>query len=277
MVEVLCIICEKPQMFLVRSRIDMSRFDTMGPAQMAIPDFVKASGYKNITDNADCPFQKGHQTPLTAFPWIMGHPDLASHFNNFMSLNHSGQPSWLDAYPIQEHFAKAKPGQAFMVDVGGGLGHQLLALQKRYGDQVPSDSLVLQDLPVVIGMAPEMPGVKNMIQDIFDPQVVKNANIYYFRNVLHDWPDEKAIEILKRTAAAMGPDSVVLLDEIYAPNTNVHWQIASLDIMLMSGAAARERTHDEWADLIGKAGFKISKIYPYNPVLKDSVLEIVPV
>lgn len=218
----------------------------MGPAQFAIPDFVKESRWKDVTDNANCPFQKGHGTPLTAFPWIMGHPELAGHFNHFMSLNHVGQPTWLDVYPIASHLAAAKPGQALMLDVGGGLGHQAAALQAHLAGKAPSGSpIILQDLPEVIGMAPEIPGVQKMVQNVFDAQQVKNANVYYFRNVLHDWPDDKAIEILKNTKKAMGPDSVVLIDEICAPNQGVHWQIVALDIMLMSGAAARERTHDE--------------------------------
>jgi hypothetical protein len=34
------------------------------------------------------------------------------------------------------------------------------------------------------------------------------------RNIIHDYPDEWAIVILKNTIAALGPDSVILIDDM---------------------------------------------------------------
>ena len=43
------------------------------------------------------------------------------------------------------------------------------------------------------------------------------------RTVLHDWDEENSIKILKNTAAAMGADSQLLIDEMALPNKDVHW------------------------------------------------------
>lgn len=42
------------------------------------------------------------------------------------------------------------------------------------------------------------------------------------RNIIHDYPDEKAAVILRNTAAALSPDSLILIDDMVLPNSGVH-------------------------------------------------------
>ena len=52
--------------------------------------------------------------------------------------------------------------------------------------------------------------------DFFTPQPVNDADIFLLRYILHDWPNSKAIEILKRLrgAAVPGKTRVVVIDGV---------------------------------------------------------------
>ena len=52
--------------------------------------------------------------------------------------------------------------------------------------------------------------------DFFTPQPVKDADIFLLRRLLHDWPNPKAIEILKqlREVAVSGRTRVVVIDAV---------------------------------------------------------------
>lgn len=103
------------------------------------------------------------------------------------------------------------------------------------------------------------------------------ARIYYMRNIIHDYPDDKAVIILKNTIAALAPDSVILIDDMVLPNSGAHWQATQLDLTMMTALASMERTQEQWCALTEKAGLKINKIYTYTATLQDSIIECVPV
>lgn len=95
------------------------------------------------------------------------------------------------------------------------------------------------------------------------------------RNILHDFPDEKCVTILKNTAAALASGSVILIDEIVIPDTGAHFQATQQDMIVMATFAAMERTEEQWYNLVEAAGLKVTKIYPYSFGERDSVIEVV--
>ena len=52
--------------------------------------------------------------------------------------------------------------------------------------------------------------------DFFSPQPIRNADIFLLRNILHDWPNAKAVEILRRLreAAVPGKTKLVVIDAV---------------------------------------------------------------
>jgi demethylsterigmatocystin 6-O-methyltransferase len=95
------------------------------------------------------------------------------------------------------------------------------------------------------------------------------------RNIMHDYSDDRAVIILKNIVAAMGPDSMILIDDLVLPDVGVGLFEVSVDITMMAGLAARERTLEQWtALLVDKAGLRINRIYRYTD-LGDSVIEAV--
>jgi chemotaxis methyl-accepting protein methylase len=111
------------------------------------------------------------------------------------------------------------PKESIVVDVGSGLGGFSLKLSKLF----PELDIVLQDMPNVVERAEttfwpiqnphaiSRGKVRFMAHDIFHPNPVKEADVYYVRNVLLDWTDEKVVFILQNLRASMGKNSRLLI------------------------------------------------------------------
>jgi hypothetical protein len=51
--------------------------------------------------------------------------------------------------------------------------------------------------------------------DFFEPQPLKDVSVFYLRAVLHDWPDDKAIKILRNLREIARPETrLVFQDQI---------------------------------------------------------------
>ena len=83
------------------------------------------------------------------------------------------------------------------------------------------------------------------------------------------------MEILQNIKDAMAPDSYILIDDMVLPNVGVHWQQAQLDMLMMAALGARERTQEQWNQLLQSAGLKINKVHTYTESLQDSIIEAV--
>ena len=104
---------------------------------------------------------------------------------------------WFEFYPVEEKLRndRTRQADALLVDIGGGLSHDLMAFKARYPDL--QGRLILQDLPAAIDDIKDLaPGIEAMKYDFFTPQPVEGARAYYLRTVLHDWLDKQTLIIL---------------------------------------------------------------------------------
>lgn len=80
-----------------------------------------------------------------------------------------------DFYPVKENLVKGAStaeDAVFLVDLGGGKGHDLEELKRKHLN-LPG-RLVLQDLASVLAEAKELdPGIMKMEHDFFTPQPVQ--------------------------------------------------------------------------------------------------------
>jgi ubiquinone/menaquinone biosynthesis C-methylase UbiE len=108
-----------------------------------------------------------------------------------------------------------------VVDVGGGMGDAAREIIRNTKDTV----CVVQDLPDVMSQAKEKLTAEEqerltfMSHDFFEPQPVDNADVYFFRWILHDWADEAAVAILKALVPVLKPNVSVLLQEFIVPES----------------------------------------------------------
>jgi hypothetical protein len=80
--------------------------------------------------------------------------------------------------------------------------------------------------------------------------------------------------MLSQTKEAMGPDSVMLLDEMVLPEAGVNAYATSMDLTMMAAFASMERTEAHWRRLLADLGLRLHRIYNYNPASYESVMDV---
>ena len=235
------------------------------PAVANLPAYLSSTNYQNPNDAYDGPWQYGMSTPLHYFSWVATKPIYQAAFNATMAVVRRNRgPEWYKTYPVSTELSlppSSPPNRVLLVDIGGGIGHELLALHATY-PSLPG-SLVLQDLPTVIDtISPPLPtGIQAMQHDFFAPQPIKGAKAYYMRAVLHDWPDKQALIILKHIRDAMAEDSVLLVNEAVIEEKGVGLFNAYMDLTMMVGFNAMERTRKQLEGLLEEAGLVLKKVW----------------
>lgn len=233
---------------------------------------------------------------MHSFAWFGENPKHLDYFNDYMALRRKPQLSWLTVYPVAEEargWDAKDNSRAIYVNIGGGIGHQCAQFRERYPD-LPG-RVILQDLPHSIAQALPTAGVENLAHNFFEPQPIKgectlqtptrtflgvqltqstDAKFYFLRGVLHDHPHHKARAILEQTKAAMGPESVLLVDEMIFPEKGVNLAAASIDMTMLTALAGLERTEAQWREIFDEVGLELVKTYVYNPSNYEGVMHV---
>lgn len=187
---------------------------------------------------------------------------MSTAFNETMALQKTGEEeTFVSSYPVAERLSNDDTERVLFVDVGGGVGHQLVKFQKRAKEL--KGKFVVEDLPAVLEEAKDLPGdFVKVGHDFFQPQPesLKGAKAFYLRMILHDWPQMQAEAILKNIAAVMADDSVVLIHEVILPETGVGHFEAKMDWHLLN-LGALERTEEQWRELAASAGLQVNGIW----------------
>lgn len=199
-----------------------------------------------------------------------------------MSAYRAGKPTWCDPgfYPVSERLVEGFDtgiSPTLLVDVGGGLGHDLKELGAKY-PYLPG-TLLLQDRAEVISSLPRSVADQDpvpfeaVVHDFFTPQRVLHARAYYLHSVLHDWSDDDCVRILHNLRPAFKEGySKILLNEIVVEEQAASLAAASMDQLMLVLGAMRERTEVQWKDLLQKAGLRVVKIWSY-PGVAESLIE----
>lgn len=201
------------------------------------------------------------------FPWLAQNPDLAADFNLFMT-SHRPLAHWTENFPIQEKLfndnnVTINDNAPLVVDVAGGFGHDLRLIKNKI-IPIYKGQFVLEDQASVIDTVPDDlrdMDIQYVKHDFFKPQPIKGARLYTLKSILHDWADDKALEILQNIAAAMEPgySKIWILDGIM-PETNAPKALIGMDILMMMFLCAFERTEKQWHALLDQAGLVITDV-----------------
>lgn len=248
---------------------------------MELPSFLESIDWQNPTDGTSCNFHHAHKTKDNAFLHMSTtDPEAVVSFNDAMECHSRyNLVPWTTLYPTETVVSagRTKPDRVLVVDVGGGKGHDLSKFAAKHPG-VGRGSLVLQDLPDMIktGVAPDAEG-KISIQphDFLTPQPVRGARAYFMHNVIHDWDDDAAVEILRQITPAMERGySRLLLHESLVDRVNPLARVTSSDLAMLAWFSSHERTEKEWHGLMGRCGLKITNIYrPVGLTSPECVIE----
>ncbi|XP_027352535.1 isoliquiritigenin 2'-O-methyltransferase-like [Abrus precatorius] len=148
---------------------------------------------------------------------------------------------------------KGYEGISTLVDVGGGNGQSLKMIVSKY----PSIKAINFDLPQVIQHAPPLSGIEHVGGDMFES--VPQGDAIILKAVLHNWSDEKCVEILRNCYKALPANGKVIIVELVLPEnpeaTDASKMISILDNIMFITAGGRERTEKQYESLGKRAGF----------------------
>lgn len=156
-------------------------------------------------------------------------------------------------------------------DIGGGRGHLLQGVLR----SAASATGVLFDQPHVIQQASSVASDRLTLQagDFFTDDLPA-CDAYLLMEVIHDWDDEQATRILRSVrSAAPTHAKVLIIEAIVADDPGPGWP-KTLD-MWMLAIGGKQRTQQEYADLLANARFKFTR--EIDTHAGASIIEAVPV
>ena len=86
------------------------------------------------------------------------------------------------------------------------------------------------------------------------------ADAYLLKSILHDWPDQECIAILRTCANALNPGGAVLVVETLLDRPGYEAEAAFSDLNMLVLPGGRERTAAEYAALFDAAGLQLSRV-----------------
>jgi hypothetical protein len=193
---------------------------------------------------------------MDAWLYRQQHPEEQAVFDGAMTGNSLAHArAVLEAYDFKP-FSR-------IVDIGGGQGlllrEVLLACPASHG--------VLFDQPQVVESTALMatPGLENRVETLagsFFDTIPSGGDAYVMKVILHDWDDDKAIEILRSCSRAMSPAATLVVIErvIGPPNQIPEAKFSDLNMLVSHGAL--ERTREEFDELFAKGGFRLEQVIP---------------
>jgi orsellinic acid C2-O-methyltransferase len=193
---------------------------------------------------------------MRIFQFVAEHPLQAQGFHSAMSERTAAfAPSVASGYDFS--------GVGTVADIGGGKG-TLLAAILRANSHVRG---VLFDQPAVTAEAAEVLGAAGVndrceiVPGDFFEGVPKGADRYILANVLHDWDDTRAVQILSNCRRAMAKNGRVLIVERLIPDDpSDALPVLLSDINMLVFTGGQERTNAEYTNLLTDAGLELGNV-----------------
>jgi hypothetical protein len=191
-----------------------------------------------------------------AFEYLAKHPDESAVFNEGMTgFSMQESPAVAEAYDFSPF--------GTVVDVGGGHGHLLCTILKKY----PGPKGVVFDSPhVAEGATPRIAeaGLADRCRaeggDFF--KAVPPGDAYVMKHIIHDWPDDRSTMILRNCRKAANSGAKLILVEMVIPPGNGPSPGKLLDLEMLVIASGKERTEAEYAELLAGAGWRLTRVVP---------------
>jgi hypothetical protein len=165
---------------------------------------------------------------------------------------------------------------ATVANVGGATGNMLAAILSHH----PQPQGVLFDRPHVVRDAPALLAARGVSARVriepgdFFERVPAGGDAYVLSHIIHDWNEEQCLTILGHCRHVMKPGARLLIVETVLPTGDTPHQGKIQDMVMLVIPGGQERTEAEYADLLGKAGFKLTRVVPTESVV--SIVEAIP-
>ncbi len=200
------------------------------------------------------------------FNYIPQNPAYRDVFNYAMS-SYSATHTKLVLEALRHYdFSKIKS----LCDIGGGHGHLLCNILRQHpelhGTVLELESTI-RDRELLwaekMGIADRC---KYLAGDMF--REVPSSDAYIMKMILHDWSDEECVKILSNIQQASTSGGRILIVEHVVPGPGISHFSKLFDIHMMCALTGRERTQNEYVELLEKAGLKyVETHYPASKTI----------
>ena len=200
-------------------------------------------------------FEHAHGKPV--FDYIAEVPEEAALLSEAMNGFHGEEPPEVAAAYDFSRFTT-------IIDIGGATGNMLSAILARH----TGPRGILFDMPHVVTDASAFLKSRNMSDRVkiesgnFFQSVPSGGDAYVLSHIIHDWSEEQCLTILGNVRKAMKPDGRLLIVEMVLPDGDEPHPGKILDIVMLVMPGGQERTKREYAALLEKAGFKLTRVVP---------------
>jgi hypothetical protein len=190
------------------------------------------------------------------FQYFQENPAEAKIFNDAMTnISTLDSPAVAAAYSFE--------GIGSVVDVAGGHGLLLATVLGRN----PHLKGTLLDAPHVVEGAKEGPLKPYLSRctlvggDMFS-SVPPGADAYMMKHIIHDWPDELCIKLLKLCRKAVNPGGrLLVVDGVIRPG-NEFSPDKFLDLQMLLFPGGMERTEEQFGKLLAASGWRLNRVVP---------------
>ena len=188
---------------------------------------------------------------VSFYDYLNVNPDAARNFHESMA-----------AQAVPAGFASCDlSGVSHVVDLGGGNGTLLAEVLGRHPDMRGT----LVELPDAVAVArPRLAAFADRVDFVegsFFEVVPAGADLYVMCRVLHNWRDESALSVLRRTRAAMSPGARLAVLEEFLPDEGPGAGGAGIiDLLMLVTLEGRDRTATEYRELVAAAGFTVTDV-----------------
>jgi SAM-dependent methyltransferase len=205
------------------------------------------------------------------FAYYAKHPAVAEIFNRAMTdESRQVSPQVARAYDFS--------GAGQVVDIGGGVGAQLVMILRQY----PRSTGILFEQPSVaeaarayVASQGDVARRLEVAEGDFFRGVPEGADVYLVKRVLHDWPDDAAVRILESCRRAARPTSKLLIVELVVGHGKQSFPYAErqdLNMQVLFGGC--ERSVAEYEALLARSHFRLARTLTTDG--PHSILEAVP-
>jgi O-methyltransferase domain/Dimerisation domain len=207
---------------------------------------------------------------MNVFQYLQHHPEMARMFDDAMTnFSEVFGPAVAAAYDFG--------AWGSVMDVGGGNGMLLADILRAY----PGLHGILGDLPHVLERARHRGFLGGQLESRsalqpcdFFRDVPSGCRAYVMKSVIHDWDDERAHTILVNCRRAIPDDGVLLLVEWALSEDSLPSVGKLTDVLMMLMTGGKERTVQEYRELLEGAGFRLNQVFPTSVDL--TVIEAMP-
>jgi hypothetical protein len=209
---------------------------------------------------------------MSFFQYIAADPTRSATMGKFMAGIYGPEgPKIAAGYPFGRFTT--------LIDIGGGQGHILAEILQQH----PALQGALFDLPPTADVARQFLAGQGLshrcdvLAGDFLQAVPMGYDAYLIKSVLHDWDDEQAVQILRQCRDAMPSHGRVLVIEIVvSPGKPMGHPHPMIDLEMMVTYGGKERTEQEFATLLRRAGLTLEQVLTITGSF-FSVVEATPV